>query len=175
MLRWQKAPHLADVIHHLIDMATAAFRQLVFVKARPGAEMLANAGKRLGQMNAARKVFGKKVLQGAEESACLGVSFEALPLRLVLASVRDNFQRVQALRDCHSMLVCERRRRHLDRLRLMIFVRQCQSATGVRSAAGDTTLKGRDQHSNDSRRHPCGSNPADPLERTANCEPSHYV
>jgi hypothetical protein len=110
-----------DVGHDLIEVAAAAFRQFVLLKTCHCAEMLAYPRKRLGQMRPGRQVFGEQILEIAKEGARLSIALEALALPLILAAMREAFQGIQALVDCHAMFVRECGRRHCGRLRPMIF------------------------------------------------------
>src|SRR4051794_18200461 len=65
-------------------------------------------------MNPRRKVLGEKLFKIAEQRARLRIDFEALGLPL--AAMRKALQSIQALCDCHPMLVGKRRCRHLARL-----------------------------------------------------------
>jgi hypothetical protein len=110
-----------DVGHDLIEVAAAALGQFVLLKTCHCAEMLAHPWKRLGQMRPGRQVFGEQILQVAKQGAGLSIPLDTLALRLILTAVREAFQGIQALVDCHTMFVRECGRRHCGRLRPMIF------------------------------------------------------
>jgi hypothetical protein len=91
--------------------------------------MLAHPWKRLGQMRPGRQVFGEQILQVPKQGASLSIPLDTLGLRLILAAVREAFQGIQALVDCHTMFVRKCGRRHCGRLRPMILSANARAPT----------------------------------------------
>jgi hypothetical protein len=74
--------------------------------------MLAHTRQRFEKMQPSRKLLGEQFLQVAEQRTGLCVAFKALARGLTLTPMSEAFQGIQALGDCHAMLMCECGRRH---------------------------------------------------------------